>query len=174
MVDYVSCSVFKLVHLEVLLDEFVSQTDRLWKLAEAFLSFILTSLAPLMKTFGRPIWNELHDFLVIPLYRNGFSGEDEWYPVTFPHRSFPQWIRLLTVATSIPICLRSGVHAFICLLTEGYLVRVPAFIPHFLVYLIFSGFMCAFASLLFILLGSMLCELFIIFWWLGWTLRIVR
>ena len=160
--------------MEVLLDEFVSQTDRLWQLSEAFLSFILTSLAPLMKTFGRPIWNELHDFLVIPLYRNDFSGEDEWYPVTFPHRSFSQWLRLLTIASSIPLCLRSGIYAFFCLLTEGYLVRVPAYIPHILVYLIISSFMCAFAFLLFVLLGSMLCELFIIFWWLGWTLRIVR
>ncbi|EJD03634.1 uncharacterized protein FOMMEDRAFT_166988 [Fomitiporia mediterranea MF3/22] len=164
----------ELVQLESLLDEIVNETNKLWRLAEASISFLLTSVAPLMKTFGRPVWDEVHDFLVIPLYRNGFSGEDHWYPVTFPRRSLVHWLRLLFFSTSAPLLLYHGARFFVALLTHGYVIRIPVFIPTFVVYVVFSGLMCAFASLLFGLFVVVLCEMFIVLWWLLWLLRIVR
>ncbi|KAH8119878.1 hypothetical protein DFH11DRAFT_1499342 [Phellopilus nigrolimitatus] len=172
--QYTSANYPELIRLETLLDEFVNEKNQLWKIGEASLSFVLTSAAPLMKTFGRPIWDELHDFLVIPLYRNGFSGEDQWYPVSFPKRSPVLWLRILLAAVAAPLCLQFGVHFFIDLLTQGYLLRVPSFIPSFTVYLTFSGVMCAYAISLLVLLVAVLCELFIILWWSAWLLCIVR
>lgn len=127
-----------------------------------------------MKTFGRPIWDELHDFLVIPIYRNDFSGEDHWYPVTFPRRSFFHWLRLMSFSIIAPLILKSGVHLFISLLTEGYLLRIPDFIPWFLIYFAFSGIMFAFAVALFVLLVAVFCEFAIILWWSAWILCIVK
>ena len=110
-----------------------------------------------MKAFGRPVWDELHDFLVIPLYRNGFSGEDHWYPVTFPRRSFAHWLRLIVFAVCTPFILHQGAYAFVALLTHGYVIRIPSFIPAFVVYIVFSGLMCAFGSLLFGLCTLQVC-----------------
>lgn len=152
----------------------MNRKNQLWKLAEAVISFVLTSLAPIMKTFGRPIWNELHDFLVIPIYRNNFSGEEHWYPVSFPRRSSPHWLRIFIFSTSAPLCLKSGFYIFLSLLTEGYYLRIPSFVPRFLIYLSFSSLMCLFAfSLLFLLIG-VLCEVAIVLWWSAWIMCIVK
>ncbi|KAL5519275.1 hypothetical protein ACEPAH_958 [Sanghuangporus vaninii] len=164
----------ELVRLESLLDELVNETNHLWRFAEASLSFLLASVAPVMKTFGRPVWDELHDFLVIPLYRNGFSGEEHWYPVSFPRRSFMQWLRLLLVAACAPALLYHGGRAFLALLTHGYVLRIPSFIPTFAVYIVFSSIMCAFGSVLSGLFIAVLCEIFIVFWWTLWLLHIVQ
>ena len=139
-----------------------------------FLSFALTFVAPFMKTFGRPIWDDLHDFLVIPLYRNDFSGEDHWYPVSFPRRSFTHWIRLTLLGCAIPAALRSGCKLLVALLTEGYLLRIPSFIPTALVYVTLSSVVSAYISVLILLLFSFLCELAVILWWFGWTMHIVK
>lgn len=146
----------------------------MWRVVEIFVSFSLTLFAPFMKTFGRPIWDDLHDFLVIPLYRNDFSGGDQWYPVSFPSRSFSHWLRLLVVFVAIPAVLKSGSDAFFELLTGGYLVRVPSFIPSYVVYAVLSFCISWFASTLFVLLFAFVCEVAIIFWWLGWVLCIVK
>ncbi|OCB87908.1 hypothetical protein A7U60_g5045 [Sanghuangporus baumii] len=164
----------ELVRLESLLDELVNGTNHLWRFAEASLSFLLASVAPVMKTFGRPVWDELHDFLVIPLYRNGFSGEEHWYPVSFPRRSFTQWLRLLLVAACAPALLYHGCRAFLALLTHGYVLRIPSFIPTFAVYIVFSSIMFAFGSVLSGLFIAVLCEMFIVFWWTLWLLHIVQ
>lgn len=162
------------MRLETLLDEFMNQRNQLWKLGEASLSFFLTSIAPLMKTFGRPIWDELHDFLVIPLYRNSFSGEDDWYPVSFPHRSFMQWLRLLMFTAGVPLLLYHGTRFFLELFTGGYVLRIPSYIPSPVVYLLFSGVMSSYASFLLSLLIIVLCECSIVLWWTAWLLRIVK
>lgn len=167
-------SFLQLVHLESLLDELVNETNHLWKIAEASLSFFLASVAPIMKTFGRPVWDELHDFLIIPLYRNGFSGEEHWYPVSFPRRGFVQWLRLLLVSACAPVLLYHACRAFVALLTHGYVLRIPSFIPTFVVYIAFSSIMCAFGSVLSGLFIGVLCEMFIIFWWTLWLLHIVQ
>ncbi|KAI5121170.1 hypothetical protein M0805_007167 [Coniferiporia weirii] len=170
---YTSANYSELVELETQLDEFVNRKNRLWKLGEASLSFILTSVAPLMKTFGRPVWNELHDFLVIPFYRNGFSGEDHWYPVSFPKRDPTDWLRLLLLAGGAPFCLLQGTRFFVDLLTKDYLSRIPSFVPSIVVYLSYSGVICAFTSLIMVLLIAVLCECFIVLWWTAWILHIV-
>lgn len=139
-----------------------------------FFSFALTFVAPFMKIFGRPIWDDLHDFLVIPLYRNDFSGGEQWYPVTFPRRSFAHWLRLIAVCIAIPAALKSGSDTFLELLTGGYLVRVPSFIPSSLVYILLSFCISSFASSLFFLLCAFLCEVSIMLWWTGWVLRVVK
>ncbi|THH09613.1 hypothetical protein EW145_g1894 [Phellinidium pouzarii] len=149
----------ELVRLETLLDEFDIQKNRLWRLGEASLSFVLTSVAPLMKTFGRPIWDELHDFLVIPIYRNGFSGEDKWYPVSFPKRSFPHLLRLSLLACGAPLCLLHGLRFFVNLLTHGYNLHIPSFVPSSVENLLFLGVMFALAFFLLVLLVAVLFKL---------------
>ena len=174
MRDFLTSCFTQLVRLESLLDEFTNQKNQLWRIGEAAISFVLTSVAPIMKTFGRPIWDELHDFLVIPIYRNDFSGEDHWYPVTFPRRSCFHWSRLIVFSAVAPYVLMHGIRLFASLLTEGYLLRIPDFIPWFLIYSAFSTIMFAYAVALFILLVTVLCEFAIILWWSAWILCIVK
>ena len=85
-----------------------------------------------------------------------------------------QWLRLLTFAASIPLLLFHGTRIFVELLTGGYVLRIPSYIPSFVVYLLVSGIMSSYASFLLSLLAIMLCECIIVLWWTAWFLRIVK
>jgi hypothetical protein len=60
------------------------------------LTFILDTVTPFWRTYGRTIGNDIQDFLIIPLYRNEFTGEAKRYPIKqIPRRSFRHWVALV-------------------------------------------------------------------------------
>lgn len=127
-----------------------------------------------MKTFGRPIWDDVHDFLVIPWYRNEFSGEDQWYPVKFPRRSFLHWIFLFCMAFSAPLGLVSTLQVVTALLTEVRLDDIPYLAPRIFIWTIFSMLMFVFLFTVLILSATVLGEVVMSFWWLAWLCRLVE
>jgi hypothetical protein len=143
-------------------------------IAETSLSFALSSFAPLLKTFGRPIWDDLHDFLVIPWYRNDFSGEEEWYPVKFPKRRITHWIKLFVLGIGTPLCLRNGAHLLVSLLTQGYSIHLPFGVPQFAIYALYLFILIFLTFALIGVFFTVLAELAIIVWWSAWALRIVQ
>ncbi len=138
------------------------------------MSFVLNLLAPFMKTFGRPIWDDVHDFLVIPWYRNDFSGESDWYPVNFPKRSLLHWICLLCLSSSAPVCLLSTCQVVASLLTEVRLDDIPFLAPRIFVWTIFSLLIFGFLMTILILSATVLGEVVMFFWWAAWFLRLVE
>ena len=60
------------------------------------LTFILDTVAPFWRTYGKTIGQDMQDFLIVPLYRNEFTGESKRYPVQgVPARSFRHWLGLV-------------------------------------------------------------------------------
>lgn len=60
------------------------------------LTFILDSVTPFWRSYGKLIGDDVQDFLIIPLYRNEFTGEAKRYPVLrVPVRSLRHWLGLL-------------------------------------------------------------------------------
>lgn len=127
-----------------------------------------------MKTFGRPIWDDLHDFLVIPWYRNDFSGEEHWYPVKFPKRTFRHWLKLTVYVMGAPLCLKNGARLLVNLLTQGYSIHIPLAIPWFVIYTLYLLILLSLMSALLGLFVVVLAEIAIVLWWSAWALRIVQ
>lgn len=60
------------------------------------LTFLLDTVTPFWRTYGKPIGEDVRDFLIIPLYRNEFTGESKRYPIqALPSRSFHHWLALI-------------------------------------------------------------------------------
>ncbi|TDL28266.1 hypothetical protein BD410DRAFT_739877 [Rickenella mellea] len=169
-----SASYPELVRLESLLDRLINRRNRLWKLGETSLSLVLSSSAPFMKTFGRPIWDDLHDFLVIPWYRNEFSGEDEWYPVKFPERGALHWLRILLVFFTLPTVLWSSTRVLFYIFVGRRMWWMPDFVPLLIRYFI-NWVMVSSLSFTFLLLSlSFSAECFVLLWWTAWVFRLVK
>jgi hypothetical protein len=138
------------------------------------LTLLLDSITPLWRNHGKTIGIDIQDFLIIPWYRNEFTGQPRRYPITsFPRRSFRHWLGLLLFAI--------GCHAFL------YLQVSCA------VYATSSGFMFLYGqnpgvgivllpcmiALCLVMWVAVICELSIIvaqvgvvLWWLGWWVGI--
>lgn len=157
------------------MDKFVNKRNQLWRLGETSLSLVLSSSAPFMKTFGRPIWDDVHDFLVIPWYRNDFSGEAEWYPVKFPKRDVAHWLKLTSLGLCAPFGLTGTLRAIVTLsAVDIHLDWTEHFVLLLLLRLIHLLFVLGLSITAVILLATVLGEFAILFWWTAWVIRIVQ
>jgi len=60
------------------------------------LTFLLDTVTPFWRTYGKTIGEDVRDFLIIPLYRNEFTGESKGYPIKeFPRRPLRHWLGLV-------------------------------------------------------------------------------
>ncbi|KAJ7786530.1 hypothetical protein B0H16DRAFT_1490765 [Mycena metata] len=76
-------------------ESYKDQYQYLWELAMDALTFVLDTVTPFWRTYGRMIGDDVQHFLIIPLYRNEFTGEPKRYNIyTFPRRSFRHWVGL--------------------------------------------------------------------------------
>lgn len=59
------------------------------------LTFILDTIAPFWRSYGKIIGEDMQDFIIIPWYRNEFTGESKRYAVqSVPRRSLRHWVAL--------------------------------------------------------------------------------
>jgi hypothetical protein len=59
------------------------------------LTFLLDTVTPFWRTYGKTIGQDVQDFFIIPLYRNEFTGEPKRYKIEhIPSRSLRHWIAL--------------------------------------------------------------------------------
>ena len=156
-----------------MLDKIVSRRNALITLGENFLSLVLRAMAPFMKTFGRPIWDDVHDFFIIPYYRNDFSGEDKRYIIHFPKRSLSHWFKLFIFVSCTPFVLVSALHVIKLLLPIRHIISIPYFVPWMLMFSFF--YFLLFALLTLVVASSIIVVSisFIVMWWTGWALGIV-
>ena len=60
------------------------------------LTFLLDTVTPFWRNYGKTIGDDVQDFLIIPLYRNEFTGEAKRYPILRPpRRSIRHWLGLM-------------------------------------------------------------------------------
>ena len=138
------------------------------------LTLLLDSITPLWRSYGKTIGVDIQDFLIIPWYRNEFTGKPKRYLITsLPKRSFRHWFGLLVFAT--------GCHAVLFLQIRGAM------------YITANGFMflygqnpgvgivllpCMIAICIVMWVAAVwefsiiVAQIGIVFWWLGWALGI--
>ncbi|KAJ3867181.1 hypothetical protein EV359DRAFT_35046, partial [Lentinula novae-zelandiae] len=86
----------ELSQIVALEESYKDQYQHLWDIGMDALTFILDSVTPFWRSYGKLIGDDVQDFLIIPLYRNEFTGEAKRYPLPrLPGRSFRHWLGLL-------------------------------------------------------------------------------
>ncbi|KAK0500564.1 hypothetical protein EDD18DRAFT_771478 [Armillaria luteobubalina] len=163
----------ELSRIVALEESYKDQYQHFWEIGMDALTFLLDSVTPFWRTYGKTIGDDFKDFLIVPLYRNEFTGESKRYPLThIPVRSFKHWIGLViffygTIAITIlqtRAALTSSVHWGLQWIHYGGLRWVA--IPFFWVGIIIQW--CA--VLLELLL--VLTQLGSLAWWLGWSVKL--
>lgn len=138
------------------------------------LTLLLDTVTPVWRTYGKTIGEDVRDFLIIPLYRNEFTGEAKTYPIKgFPRRSLRHWFGLgvfflLSMAVNVlqaRAAITSTVNCRLQLIPyDG--VRWTA-LPFFWVGIVIQWLAVVFEfAIVFMQLG-------VIAWWTGWSVKLL-
>jgi hypothetical protein len=137
------------------------------------LTFLLDSVTPFWRTYGKPIGDDIRDFLIVPLYRNEFTGEARKYPVRgVPRRSCRHWLGLaLFFLTSVAVSVLQARTAISS--TAHYkLTMIPyesirwTALPFFWFGIIIQWWAVVVESVI------VLMQLSVLMWWAGWSVKI--
>jgi hypothetical protein len=138
------------------------------------LTFLLDSVTPFWRTYGKFIGDDIRDFLIIPLYRNEFTGEARKYPIRkVPGRSCRHWLGLaLFFLASVAISFLQ-VRAAISSTAYYKLPMIPyegirwTVLPFFWSSIIIQWWAVALESVV------VAMQLGIVMWWAGWSVGVV-
>lgn len=169
VLDY-NLQVSQIISLE---ESYRNHYQQLWNFGLDALTLLLDTVTPFWRNYGKVIGEDIQDFLIIPWYRNEFTGEAKRYPIkTFPRRSFRHWIGLLVfMAAAMLVTMLQIRAAWSCTLNYSlpWITHIGfrwMFIPLFCVGILIQW-------------GAVLVELAMVFsifcvvvWWLGWTVKL--
>jgi hypothetical protein len=163
----------KLSQIVALEESYKDQYQQLWELGMDTLTFILDTVTPFWRNYGKTIGEDVQDFLVIPLYRNEFTGEAKQYPILrLPKRSYRHWLGLVlffVIAVGVTVLQSRAAIYFL-----SY-YRLPwnalngfrwAVMPFFWIAVLIQ--ICA----VFIEFCIVFAQLGVVAWWIGWLLKI--
>lgn len=151
-------------------ESYKDQYQHIWEFGMDALTFILDNVAPVWRNYGRTIGEDITDFLIIPWYRNEFTGEQKRYDISsFPRRSIQHWFALFFL--------------FLCTFAITYLQIRAAIFCTFVYrhpwidnsgfrWLIMPCIWIAFFihwSAVFFEVAIIIMELRVVAWWLGWS-----
>lgn len=135
------------------------------------LTFLLDSVTPFWRTYGKTIGVDVQDFLIIPWYRNEFTGEPKRYSIKrLPRRSFRHWIGLLSLPNiSLGVMVlqaRGAIFSF------GWSFKFVYFSNPGLWYVflpvLFLAVIIQWVAVL-VEFSIILAEFGVVVWWMGWT-----
>lgn len=154
-------------------ENYRNRYQRIWDIGMDALTLLLDTVTPVWRNYGKIIGEDVQDFLIIPWYRNEFTGEARRYPIQhLPKRSFRHWVGLLLFYL-ITICIMLLQTGAALSSTRHYNL---SWITHTgLRWLILPFFaMVLFAQWTAVLVECcvVLAEIGILVWWLGWAVRI--
>ncbi|KAI0719940.1 hypothetical protein C8T65DRAFT_568214 [Cerioporus squamosus] len=89
----------ELSQIAALEENYRNQFQQFWDIGLDALTFLLDTVTPFWRNYGKVIGEDVQDFLIIPWYRNEFTGEPKRYPIKhFPRRSYRHWAGLLLLS----------------------------------------------------------------------------
>jgi len=137
------------------------------------LTLLLDTVTPVWRTYGKSIGEDVRDFLIIPLYRNEFTGEAKRYPIMeLPRRSFQHWLGLVFV-----FCLSIGINilqarAAVSSTRNCFLYVIPydgvrwTAMPFF-----WLGILIQWLAVI-VEFAIVFTEIGTLAWWIGWLLKV--
>ncbi|KAL4241825.1 hypothetical protein ABKN59_000713 [Abortiporus biennis] len=147
--------------------------QQFWNIGLDALTLILDSVTPFWRIYGKVIGDDVQDFLIIPWYRNEFTGESKRYPILrLPRRSFRHWIGLLVFSFTSCIVTILQVRGAISSTINYNLPWIThtgfrwLFTPFFI-----GGIVLQWCAVLFEC-SIVIAECGIMIWWLGWAIKL--
>lgn len=138
------------------------------------LTLLLDTVTPFWRNYGKTIGEDIRDFLIIPLYRNEFTGEAKRYSInTLPKRSLRHWLGLvsfllasiLLTTLQARVAISSTIHSRLKWIpVEG--MRYTA-LPFFWI-----GILIQWCAVL-VECGIVFMGMGIIAWWMGWSVNLL-
>lgn len=147
--------------------------QQFWDFALDALTLLLDTVTPFWRNYGKVIGQDVQDFLIIPWYRNEFTGEPKRYLIKhFPRRSLRHWLGLfvLSILSVIVVWLQfraavsSTINYRLPWITNAGLRLIC--IPFFSIALIVQW--CA----VLIECCIVLAQGGVIIWWMGWAVNL--
>ncbi|KAF6766629.1 hypothetical protein DFP72DRAFT_867164 [Ephemerocybe angulata] len=165
----------ELSHIIALEESYRDQYQQLWDFGMDALTLLLDTVTPFWRNYGKTIGEDVRDFLIIPLYRNEFTGEAKRYPLReIPRRSLRHWLGfILFFLLSIGITFLQ-IRAAITSSVSYRLQWIPydsvrwTALPFFWV-----GILIQWIAVLFEL-SVVVMQLGIITWWTGWLINVFQ
>ena len=160
--------------ISALEEKYRNRYQKVWDIGMDALTFLLDSITPFWRSYGKTIGVDVQDFMIIPWYRNEFTGEPKRYPIpNLPKRSFQHWVGLLLFAIGCQIFLFLQFRAAIYATTNGFmflygqnpglsLLLLPCTIAICLV--MWVAAICE--------LSIIVAQIGVVSWWLGWSVGI--
>ena len=139
------------------------------------LTLLLDTVTPFWRNYGKTIGEDVRDFLIIPLYRNEFTGEPKRYLLpSLPKRSPNHWVGLIfTFFATISVTLLQIRAAITCSVNYrlGWIpydgVRWTA-LPFFWI-----GILIQWIAVL-VELAVVVTQVGVTTWWTGWLISIFQ
>lgn len=155
-------------------DSYNNRFQNIQEFAQDALTFILDAAVPFWRNYGKVIGVDVQDFLIVPWYRNEFTGEPKRYPILhLPRRSLRHWV-CLALLYDLTITLLGLQLRGIWISIRWH--RVPYTWPHYLwVALVPMYWGCVVAQILALIVEAaiVIAQLAVVAWWVAWYLRIV-
>jgi hypothetical protein len=163
----------QLTQIVLLEENYKAQYQQLYDLGMDAITLFLDSFTPIWRRYGKKIGNDAVDFLLIPWYRNEWTGEPRRYPIAhFPRRSFQHWLVLLLII-AVDVGLVGGVGRLAMRTVRVF--DMPAAAHPFLLLLLLPGYCGVVTVLWTVVVFGFIILAFIaaaIIWWLGWSIRL--
>ncbi|KDQ31058.1 hypothetical protein PLEOSDRAFT_1075248 [Pleurotus ostreatus PC15] len=163
----------ELSYIVALEESYKDQYQQVWEFGMDALTFLLDNVTPFWRTYGKTLGVDIQDFLIIPLYRNEFTGEAKRYPIKhIPRRSFRHWLGFLIffVLTSAMCFLqcRAAITS-----SRNYRLQIIAHsgFRWLLVPFVWVSIVIQWSAFL-VELCMLIVQVAVTAWWLGWILRI--
>ncbi|KAI0697560.1 hypothetical protein BC835DRAFT_1337723 [Cytidiella melzeri] len=163
----------ELSQIVALEENYRNKYQQIWDIGLDALTLLLDTVTPVWRNYGKVIGEDVQDFLIIPWYRNEFTGEKQRYPIKhLPRRSFRHWIGLFLfslISKCVLVLQTSAAISYTAHYNIPWITN-PGFrwlvIPFFT-----AGIFIQWISVI-IECCIVLAQIGVIFWWLGWAVRI--
>jgi hypothetical protein len=163
----------QLSYIVALEESYKDQYQQFWEFGMDTLTFLLDSVTPFWRIYGKPIGDDIRDFLIIPLYRNEFTGEARKYPIQkVPSRSCRHWLGLALFFLATVAISFLQVRTAISSTTYYKLPMIPyegirwTALPFFWFSIVIQWWAVALESVIVVM------QLSIVIWWAGWSVGI--
>lgn len=163
----------QLSQLVALEESYRNRYQRIWDFGMEALTLLLDTVTPVWRNYGKIIGEDVQDFLIVPWYRNEFTGESRRYAIEhLPRRSLHHWVGLLLfyLITVCILLLQTGAalsstrHYSLSWITHAGVRWLV--LPFFTI-----GLFAQWTAVL-VECCIVLAEVGVVLWWLGWAVRI--
>ncbi|TFK94401.1 hypothetical protein K466DRAFT_509605 [Polyporus arcularius HHB13444] len=163
----------ELSQIAALEENYRNQFQQFWDIGLDALTFLLDTVTPFWRNYGKVIGEDVQDFLIIPWYRNEFTGEPKRYPIKhFPQRSYRHWAGLVFLSACSVVVGWLQFGAAWALTTQ---INMP-WISHtglrWIAFPIYTILLLIQWCAVILEAAIVVAQCGIIVWWMGWSIKL--